>query len=153
MKRYFILIIVATIFMNCIGCSKDKREIDTSTFSNQEIIAYLEEKGYIFEKHRFESSQNTIYVTLTNEVDKIRIQKIKGTYIGTMYTFQNANYNNEHANILIISRNDEDEKIQYSAYEKWLKSINLTDNQIISVLNYYDDNNIYKIINDLEYLN
>lgn len=81
------------------------------------------------------------------------MQKIVNTYIGTIYTFGNDVYNDENADIVNLEDNNEDEDIQYSAYQKWLTEVNLDDSQIISALNYYDENNFAEYIDVDELLN
>ena len=126
--------------------SNKQEKIDNSNLTDRQVIEYLENENYKFEKSSFSDNDSTIYTTISN--DNVYLQKIVNIYLGTKYTFGNEVYNDENADIVNLDNNDNDEKnIQYSAYQKWLKEINLTDNQIISVLDYYDENNIVEYIN------
>lgn len=159
-KKFFYLIIILFtlttinfIVFIFIHNFKSRNMTDTTNFSTEQVLKYLEENGYIFEKVTYESDANTIYVTVRNKKNNIDLKKIKNSYIGTWYIFHNQAYNNDYADILEIDKNnDADKKLQYSAYKKWLEKINLDDSQIVAVLNYYDQNNIYKTIDDSKYL-
>ena len=128
-----------------------EEKIDNSNLTDKEVIEYLESKDYKFEKISFSDDDSTIYTTISN--DDIYLQKIVNTYIGTIYTFGNDVYNDENADIVNLEDNNEDEDIQYSAYQKWLTEVNLDDSQIISALNYYDENNFTEYIDVDELLN
>ena len=126
--------------------SSTNNKVNTSNFTDKEIIEYLEKLGYKYDKTMYSNLLSTTYITITDREDDIRIQKIINDFVGTSYTFQNSSYNDSHADILNIEDNDKDEQIQYSAYKKWLEDINLSDNQVISSINYYDKNNEVKIM-------
>ena len=142
----FIIILASTITTCIILFNNTDNRIDTSNFTDKEVIEYLESLGYKYDKTMYSNLLSTTYITITDKKDDIRIQKIINDFVGTSYTFQNSSYNDSHADILNIEDNDDEEKIQYSAYNKWLKEINLSDSQVISSINYYDKNNEVKII-------
>ena len=148
-----IVLFTTTVITTTILFTNPNKEekIDNSNLTDKEVIEYLEGKDYKFEKISFSDDDSTIYTTISNE--DIYLQKIVNTYIGTIYTFGNDVYNDENADIVNLEDNNEDEDIQYSAYQKWLAEVNLDDSQIISALNYYDENNFTEYIDVDELLN
>lgn len=148
-----IVLFTTTVITTTILFTNPNKEekIDNSNLTDKEVIEYLESKDYKFEKISFSDDDSTIYTTISN--DDIYLQKIVNTYIGTIYTFGNDVYNDENADIVNLEDNNEDEDIQYSAYQKWLAEVNLDDSQIISALNYYDENNFTEYIDVDELLN
>lgn len=158
-KRFIIIvavciIIFASIITTCILLlNNSNSKIDNSNLTDEEVIEYLESLGYNYDKTMYSNLLSTTYVTITDKNDDIRIQKIINDLVGTLYTFQNSSYNDSHADILNIEDNDdEEETIQYSAYKKWLIEVNLSDNQIISSINFFDQNTDTKLIDMDQYL-
>lgn len=141
-----IIILIATITISVVTFNKSNNKTANANLKDNEVIEYLESLGYEYEKKMYSNLTSTTYISITDKAGNIRIQKIINDYIGTSYTFQNSAYNDSHADILNIDENDEDEKIQYSAYNKWLNEVNLTDTQIIESINFYDENNSVKVI-------
>ncbi len=152
-----IVLFTTTIITTTLLFSKDdtneigkQEKINNSNLTDEEVIEYLEGKGYNFQKLLYLDSG--VFYTIIENNDNVYIQKILSPHM-TLYTFKNNDYNDEHANIVNLSDNDNDEDIQYSAYQKWLQEINLNDNQIISVLDYYDENNVAEYIDMDKILN
>lgn len=150
-STFIIIILLLIILLNTLNNNNKIKQVNTMSFNDEQVIEYLENNDYEIKKYIFESTPNTIYVTISN--DKIEMQKIDNPYIGTVYFFDNNLYNDNYADIMNLSKNNTDEKKeQYYAYKKWLDSINLTDEQIISALKYYDKYNKADIYEDLKLL-
>lgn len=158
-KRIFIIMIIViiilfstTIITSTVLIVKsndtqtEKQKNDNSNLDDEEVIKYLQDKNYEFDKVVYSSSDSTIYISLNSNDSKIWVQKMINPYIGTLYTFNNSEVNDEHADITDISENDENEKKQYFAYHDWLNEVNLSNEQIISAIDYYDLNNIAEYI-------
>ena len=158
-KKKFIIIItisiliVTSVITTCIVLLNNfNSKIDNSSLTDEEVIEYLESLGYKYDKTMYSTLFRTTYVSITSENPDIRIQKIEDNYTGTRYTFKNEAYNDSHADILNIDDNDSEEQIQYSAYKKWLNEVNLSDEQIISSIKFYDENNGANFIDTSQYL-
>ena len=112
-----------------------------TNLSEQELVTYLQNKGYKFSANKDTITTITTYYIYVDNGD-IAFQRIDNPYLGTIYSWKNDNINNEWANILEPDKNTkENEKQQYSEYLKWLNNIDLSKSQIITVLDYYYKNN------------
>lgn len=157
-KRIFIIMIIViiilfstTIITSTVLIVKsndtqaEKQKNDNSNLDDEEVIKYLESQGYTFQRSVYSTLKSTINTTLTNK-DNIWVQKLVGPDIFTIYTFNNTEIDGKLANIINSDNNDDEQMIQYSAYQDWLKKVNLSNEQIISALDYYDLNNIAEYI-------
>lgn len=113
---------------------------DVSLYSASEVIEYLEDKGYSFEA--MESTPaiyTTQYIYVDHNENEIAFQRINNPILGILYSWNNADINDEWAEIKNTYENDTLEKErQFSNYEKWLKDLGLTTKQLTSALDYYD---------------
>ena len=80
--------------------SNKQEKIDNSNLTDRQVIEYLENENYKFEKSSFSDDDSTIYTTISN--DNVYLQKIVNIYLGTIYTFGNEVYNDENAVKIVL---------------------------------------------------
>lgn len=138
-------IIVTLIVLSIISIFIFQKINDKTELSAKEVVDYLKKEGYNFKANKYISYYTTYYIYVSNE--KVAFQRIDSTLLGTMYSWNDNNVNAEWANIY---KNDNDtiaEKMQYEAYQKWLKNLGLKEEQIIEALDYLKNNTtVYETI-------
>lgn len=128
--------------------NSSEKYVDTSNFDSDEIKAYLEEKGYKFEtKHTPEKVVTKCHNIISRYIgdDSIYIQRfdIIGLYESVDFStsFHDSRINDKYAEIINTSENDTDLlKAQYNGYKKWLNTVNITETQLLDLLEHLEQN-------------
>lgn len=137
-----IIIVIGIIYFVLTGINKNEKlnKEKIATYSNVEVIEYLQDQGYKFENTELTSRYTTKYVYVSNENNEIVFQKFINPLIGTNYSWKNSNINDEWADIKSTYNNDSvEERRQYREYEKWLEYEGLTSKQLTDALDYYQN--------------
>jgi hypothetical protein len=143
----FIIILITMLFLIINKNDDSKNSIDASNMSYNELVSMFEKNGYNFELLNID---NCVYIILKNPKNGITIQRVPNTLIGTLMTFADDTINNEMADLIDTSENNNKEKQQqYKAYQNWLNNYNISKLQLCSMLdNYYEENK-----DKIEYIN
>jgi hypothetical protein len=130
---FLIILITGSIFII--------QQLNNKTnLSANEVVEYLQSKGYKFEALKSTLTQYTTYYIYVNN-DDIAFQLIDNIFTGTMYSWKNNKINDDWAEINETTENNTTaKKKQYEAYQEWLNELGLNDTQIIEALDYYKRN-------------
>ncbi|MBR4350626.1 MAG: hypothetical protein IKP98_00140 [Bacilli bacterium] len=130
-KVLIILLLILGLFVFT-GCGKED--------PSKAVKENLEAKGYTFNNILHADMDNGAYYYIDSKDEKIIIYKYTNedywNEIG--YRYNDSDINEKYADIKSKDNNDTDElKAQYESYEKWLKENDLTNDDILNVLDYY----------------
>ena len=133
-KVLIILLLILGLFVFT-GCGKED--------PSKAVKENLEAKGYTFSNILYADMDNSAYYHIDSKDEKISIYKYTNEdyWNEIEYRYNDSNINEKYADIKNKDNNDTDEeKAQYESYEKWLKENDLTNDDILNVLDYYAKN-------------
>lgn len=133
-KVLIILLLILGLFVFT-GCGKED--------PSKAVKENLEAKGYTFSNILYADMDNSAYYHITSKDEKISIYKYTNEeyWNEIEYRYNDSDINEKYADIKNKDNNDTDEeKAQYESYEKWLKENDLTNDDILNVLDYYAKN-------------
>lgn len=139
-KTFVILFFLIILFIIFVMINKNK--LENSNLSNDELIYYFEKNNYIFEYSKLsdvweETPEECYFETLKNSTYEI-IKSVDS--VSYSIAFQNQLLNNDFYFIQISDDNntpiEQTEKNQKYAYNDFLKEHQITENQLIELINY-----------------
>ena len=129
-KVLIVLLLILGLFIFT-GCGKED--------PSKAVKENLEAKGYTFNNILYAYLDSSAYYRIDSKDEKISIYKYTNEdWNENEYRYNNSDINEKYADIKNKDLNETDEeKAQYKSYEKWLKDNDLTNDDIINVLDYY----------------
>jgi len=146
-KKGFMLLLclILTSQLSVVGCGSNESsqpEVnleEVASYSDQEVVEYLQGQGFVFEIDEHTSTFTTTYVYVSNQNSGIVFQKVTNPILGVHYTWKNRDINDEWADIRSSYDNDSaEEQKQFSEFEKWIQSEGLSIQQLTGALDYYE---------------
>lgn len=142
-KKLILLIILLVLIVVTISIIVLLTHKDPKNFDAEQVIKYLEKKGYTFDAYKIENKKTGEFAHYIS-IKKNNIELLWDDLTSTNsydYYYRNSNLNTSWADISDNNNNDDERKEQKQDFLKWCEEIKLTRKQICNMLDYYYKHN------------